>query len=287
MHSIETTLNKQLETSLSVPLSPPGGGPVEGLIQSLISLWDSATTHQVILLSTQLMLHQYIDKHLELNHSLDKRLESIEGLLNDIKYLELALHKMVEGINTNTPMDTLLSLMPSLARSLGSNSTLPSTTGAVKTSESQLTTGSGIDTTMSDIQQQPVGVEMEDNSNLVTSSRPKSQLRRSLLCGIINIVLGYKTRLKELTSSCDNDLTSWEPVLHYTYQDDDNGCLLRVGGANIPYGSHYTGSVPPLSHLEGVVQHILLTMKTGCSGLICNDKVNTNTSCYVVIPAHV
>ncbi len=275
MYSIETTLNKQLETSLSGPLSPPGGGPVEGLMQSLISLWDSTTTHQVILLSTQLMIHQYIDKHLELNQPLDKRLESIKRLLNDLKYLELALHKMVEGINTKTPMDTLLSLMPRLARSLGSNSTLPSTTGAVKTSESQLTTGSGIDTTMTDIQQQSVGVEMEDNSPPVTSASPKSQQRRSLLYGIINIVLGYKARVKELTSSSNNDLANWESVIHYTYRDEDNGCLLGVGRASVPYGSHYTGSVPPLPHMEGVVQHMLLTMKSGCSGLICNDKVNT------------
>lgn len=270
------TLGRQLENMLTEYLVPKSAQKPTDL-KSLPTLWSCSNSysHQAIILSTQLLVHEHIRKSLEV----DQSVECIEQILNELKYLESTVHKMV---GLNEIQEGSLAPLSNFVRNVGSDSTLPDSTAAFRASESHLASGSGhlSDLTV-DTQQQPF--DKEGSMVNIRAQNAKLMQNRFLLHKIVSVILSNMAKVKNLMSSNIDKhlLTNWQSSVHYEYHNDTQTCSLNGGGASVPYGLCYTGSVPAVDspHLQEITEQMLLTMSNHCSGLIYTDQVNLNTAC--------
>ena len=267
MYSIETTLNKQLDNTTQY-LTSSQDTDGTAFLGSLSSLWNSSNSHQVIILTTQLLIHEHVRKCLEVNRSLEMRVECIDKILSDLKHLQSVVYRIIDGCNHLN--STMLSEMLT-NRITGIHSTLPDSTDAIKASESNLTSGSGH---INDMQQ----VVFEDQGSVTNTSdqRARNNRRKTLLDGVITIIISYIEELNSLMNSPELSVTNWESTVHYKYSADDKMCSLNGAGVSIPYGVRFTGNLPIVSslQLEDITKHMILTMNNNCSGLVCTNKVN-------------
>ncbi len=264
MFSIETTLTKQLDTIITQY-------PTQHItdkttfLSHLSSLWTNCYSHQVIVLVTELLIHDYINKCLEGTQSVETHVECIGNILSVLKHLQSVAYKIIDGCDY---LDgTVLSDMLTNGNT-GSHSTLPDSTGAVKASETNLTSGSGHINDEFD--------NVDGSEPNMTDQRTRNIQRTSLLNRVITIILNYITKLQNLMNLSELSPQQWrQSSVHYTYSDSNKRLLLNGAGVSVSYGVRYTGDVPIVSspQLEDITKHMIQTMDNNCFGLVCTDKV--------------
>ena len=254
LHSVTETLNQQLLTILtqqkSAPSTPSDSSPAApSLIKRLSSVWLSTSSHQILQLSTIILLEERLQQELEntKGDSLDP-----SSFLADIQSAIQTLDSIHEGKITQEH-DPKLGFTDS-------------NRGIANSSAENEEEDAGWSDTQLDLRSEPAVIGMH----------------RILYHNLMLVLLTYRERVKTLSTE-PHPLASfqWLSSLHYSHDASQRSCVLSTIGASLNYGFHYSGGYPVslTTPTESMAVHMVKGMSQQVCGIITDHaKVNNNNN---------